>query len=110
MLASARLSWTVEDAVVVMSPLFCRSLTHYEYVAHSLRKFIVQVREVFSQHGEHLRRRQMVCLFISNDCNSSQHIKIDMVANIYCFIVYPAITRTRASLHPGIRRVVSTLL
>ena len=62
MLASTRLSWTVENTVVVMSPLFCRSLTYYEYVAHSLRKFIVNVHDVFSQHGEHLLRRQMLCL------------------------------------------------
>ena len=110
MLASEGLSWTVEDTVVVISPLFCRSLAHYEYVAHSLRKFIVNVREVFSQHGEHLLRRQMLCLLISNDSILSQHIKIGMNANIYCFIGYPAITCARASLHPGLRRVVSKRL
>ena len=91
MVASAGLSWTVEDTVVVMSPLLCRSLTRYEYVAHSLRKFIVNVHDVFSQHVEHLLRRQMLCLLISNDCILSQHMKIDMSANSCCFIGYLAI-------------------
>ena len=108
MLASTRLSWTVEDTFVVMSPLFGRSLTHYEYVAHSLRKYIVNVHDVFSQRGEHLLRRQMLCLVISNDCILSQQIKIYMNANIYCFTGYHAFTRARASLHPGLRRVVMT--
>ena len=108
MLASTRLSWTVEDTVVVVSPLFCRSSKHNEYVAHSLRKFIINVREVFSQHGERLLRRQMLCLVISNDCILSQQIKIDMNANIYSFAGYHAFARARASLHPGLRRVVKT--
>ena len=108
MLASTRLSWTVENTVVVMSPLLCRSLTHNEYVAHSLRKFIVNFHMVFSQHGEHLLRRQMLCLVISNDCILSQQIKIYMNANNYCFTGYHAITRARTSLHPGLRRVVMT--